>query len=160
MLSYYWQTLLHKFWVAFYLGRIAGRLLWRALWHDMSKLGLFEARHFTPHLKRLRGSTYGSAEYEQMRKEDLKAAIDHHYARNRHHPEFHEGGVEAMTVVDWIEMLADWASAVKRHADGDLAVSLVKNRERFGYSEARLELFRKVCRDFGLLEGDGEEAGK
>jgi hypothetical protein len=54
----------------------------------------------------------------------------HHDAHNRHHPEFFgEDGVDGMTLVDVIEMLADWKAASERHDDGDLAKSLEIDRQ-------------------------------
>jgi hypothetical protein len=51
--------------------------------------------------------------------------LKHHYAHNRHHPEFFgEDGVDGMSLVDVIEMLADWKAATEHHDDGDLAKSL------------------------------------
>ena len=44
-------------------------------------------------------------------------------------------GVNDMTLVDLVEMLADWKAATERHDDGDLAKSLEIQRERFGLSD-------------------------
>jgi hypothetical protein len=60
--------------------------------------------------------------------------LKHHYSHNRHHPEFFgEDGVDGMTLVDLIEMLADWKAATERHDDGDLAKSLEIHRH--GHAE-------------------------
>jgi Family of unknown function (DUF5662) len=57
--------------------------------------------------------------------------LKHHYEANRHHPGHFDDGVNGMTLVDVIEMLADWKAATERRADGDLAKSLEIQRERF-----------------------------
>lgn len=61
-------------------------LLDRAEKHDQSKLGPPEVAAFTENTGQLAGSTYGSEEYEGFRKR-MGQALDHHYAKNRHHPE-------------------------------------------------------------------------
>lgn len=61
-------------------------LLDRADEHDQSKLAPPEVGPFTEFTPRLAKSDYGSPEYEEFRKQ-LGPALDHHYAKNRHHPE-------------------------------------------------------------------------
>ena len=48
----------------------------------------------------------------------FKPAIDHHYANNRHHPEHWPNGINDMTLMDLIEMLADWKAATARNKNG------------------------------------------
>ena len=62
------------------------RLFKRALDHDKSKLESPEAEIFEEYTHKLKGVTYGSDEYRQFLAE-MKPALDHHYAANRHHPE-------------------------------------------------------------------------
>jgi hypothetical protein len=59
----------------------------RIFTHDQSKLVPPEVATFTKYGPKLKGSTYGSAEYKNNLKE-MGSAIDHHYEHNRHHPEF------------------------------------------------------------------------
>jgi hypothetical protein len=81
---------------------------------------------FTP---KLRTSTYGSDAYKGHL-EAMGGGLKHHYAHNRHHPEFFgEDGVDGMALVDLIEMLADWKAAAERHENGDLAKSLEIHRQ-------------------------------
>jgi hypothetical protein len=115
-------------------------LLKRASAHDKSKLeepekGIFDV--FTP---KLRDVTYGSEKYKAFMAE-MGVAIRHHHFSNRHHPEFFNGpewggnrGIEAMNLVDLVEMICDWVAASERHADGDPIRSIEVNKERFGYS--------------------------
>jgi hypothetical protein len=46
-----------------------------------------------------------------------------------------ELGVRGMTLLDVVEMLADWKAATQRHADGDLRKSIEINQGRFGYGD-------------------------
>jgi hypothetical protein len=66
-------------------------LMRRQFTHDRSKLLSPEVSTFTEYTPKLAGSTYGSTEYKQFLQE-MKPALDHHYAKNRHHPEFHAKG--------------------------------------------------------------------
>jgi hypothetical protein len=81
-----------------YLRVFAVELLKRGEQHDQSKLGDVEAPVFAIYTDRLKGMTYGSDEYNKCRAE-MKVALDHHYAKNRHHPEFFENIEEWRPVV-------------------------------------------------------------
>ena len=99
--------------------------------HDRSKTEDPELATFNEFTPKLKDSTYGSDEYKGFLAA-MKPALDHHYQANRHHPEHFADGVNGMTLVDLIEMLADWKAATERHADGSLKRSLDIQRERFG----------------------------
>src|SRR6266576_2025719 len=121
--------------VANYLDYVAYRLQMRGSEHDASKLedpeksGWDEA---TPKLKEL---TYGSEEYRQVLR-DIKPIVQHHYANNRHHPEFWAAGIDGMSLLDVIEMLCDWKAASLRTAQTESFIdSLEYNKERFGISD-------------------------
>jgi hypothetical protein len=74
--------------VRIYLRRAAVELLQRGEVHDLSKFSPEEVKAFTEFTPKLRGATYGSEKYQSFLT-DMKPALDHHYANNRHHPEFH-----------------------------------------------------------------------
>ena len=117
--------------VAVRLHRMARKLLDRADRHDQSKLASPEVELFTEYTPKLAAVTFGSPEYEAMRK-SMGPALGHHYANNRHHPEHHKNGVEDMTLLDVLEMLCDWDASSKRHHDGNIRRSIEKNADRFG----------------------------
>jgi hypothetical protein len=80
---------------------------------------------------------------------DMKPALDHHYANNRHHPEhFGEEGIDGMNLFDVLEMFIDWTASTRRHADGDIAKSIEINKKRFGMSDQLAQIFRNTVRDF------------
>jgi len=78
--------------------------------------------------------------------------LTHHYEANRHHPGHFDDGVNGMTLVDVIEMLADWKAATERHADGDLAKSLEIQRERFSLCDQLGAILRNTAEHFGWLD--------
>ncbi len=110
--------------------------------HDQSKLHAPEWEMYREITYKLESLTYGSEEYEALRREMLGDALGHHFAHNRHHPEHFENGINGMNLFDILEMLIDWIAASKRHADGDIARSFAINRERFGIS-SQLEQIMK-----------------
>ena len=109
--------------------------------HDASKLGPDEKPAFDEFTPGLKDSTYGSEKYK-ARLAALGPALSHHYAVNSHHPEHYPDGVDGMTLIDLIEMLADWKAAGERHANGSIEKSLAHNRGRFQIGP---QLHRILC---------------
>lgn len=135
-----------------YLLTAAQLLMWRGHDHDLSKLEEPELSVFNEYTPKLRDSTYGSDEYKGYLK-GMGEGLAHHYAVNRHHPEHHENGINDMTLLDVIEMLADWKAATLRHADGDLGKSIEMNAARFGYDLQVKRLLTNTAREMGWLDG-------
>jgi hypothetical protein len=131
-------TLLHIKRVNELLINAAVELMQRAQIHDASKLESPEVEIFDEHTSRLAGLTYGSPEYTQSLK-DIKPALDHHYAHNKHHTEHYADGINDMDLFDVMEMLVDWKAAGERHTDGNILKSLDVNRSRYKISD---QLFR------------------
>src|SRR3982751_4583247 len=118
--------------------------------HDLSKMEEPELAIFDVYSPKLKNSTYGSDEYKGYLRE-MQVALDHHYANNRHHPEHYVEGVNGMTLVDLIEMLADWKAATERHADGDLQRSLYIQKERFGLTHQLVSILQNTAAQAGWL---------
>lgn len=68
--------------------------------------------------------------------------------------------LNGMTLVDLIEMLADWKAATERHTDGSLRASLDIQRERFGISEQLERILRNTAEHFGWLDQDCDATGQ
>lgn len=131
------------------LEEMIGDLRYRSALHDRSKLEDPEKSMFDEFTPRLRELTYGSDEYKQALRE-MGPALAHHYAENTHHPEHYENGVSGMSLLDLIEMLADWKAAGKRHADGgDIRRSIDVNQKRFGYTDELREILENTVRELG-----------
>lgn len=127
----------------------------RALEHDQSKLVSPEVEVFDEFTPKLKDSTYGSDEYKSFL-EGMGVGLEHHYDNNRHHPEHWTNGIHDMSLLDLVEMLADWKAATERHADGDLDRSIRENAARFGYGPEIEGLLRKTAVRLGwLLVGAG-----
>lgn len=128
------KTMRHIETVRNYLNVVIRELLNRAEQHDQSKLQEPELEGFDRLTNSLRNSTYGSDEYEGFKKE-LKSVLEHHYSKNRHHPEHFDKGIQDMNLIDIIEMLIDWKCSSMRHNDGNILKSIKINQDRFGYSD-------------------------
>lgn len=129
--------------VDYLLHTVADLLKERAHNHDKSKLEEPELSIFDEYTPKLKGSTYGSEEYNTFLKE-MKVALDHHYADNRHHPEHFEKGVDEMNLIDLVEMFCDWTAAVRRHDDGDIDNSIKINTKRFKLSPQLVSILRNT----------------
>jgi hypothetical protein len=147
------ETRKHQQEVSKLLIKFAQILLQRAIEHDKSKLESPEREIFIEYTPKLKGTTFGSEEYKNYLKE-MKVALDHHYANNKHHPEFNDingysfqtlnNPIRAMDLVDIVEMLCDWMAACKRHADGNIAKSIEINEKRFNISDQLSQIFRNT----------------
>jgi len=135
------QTKAHQVQVLIAAQKFIKALVARAVVHDQSKFEEPEASLFNKYGPKLAKTTYGSDKYKQFLVE-LKPALDHHYAENRHHPEHFENGINGMNLIDLVEMFCDWAAATLRHDDGDLAKSVQINSDRFGLSDQLTEILK------------------
>jgi hypothetical protein len=145
------DTLKHSLRVGSLMGQPIAELVERSTRHDLSKTEPPELEIFNEFTPKLKHSTYGSDEYKGFL-EAMGEALQHHYQENRHHPEhFGPMGVAGMTLVDLIEMLADWKAATERHADGDLAKSLEIQRERFNIPPMLAQILRNTAAHFGWI---------
>lgn len=123
-----------------YLSKMACKLLKRGELHDQSKLEAPEVDLFTKMTPVLKELTYGSLEYEESRAK-LGPALEHHYAKNRHHPEHWKNGIEDMNLLDLLEMLCDWKASSERHHDGNIRKSIEINGKRFEMSPQLIKIF-------------------
>jgi len=147
------ETRKHQQEVSNLLIKFAQLLLTRAMEHDNSKLESPEREIFIEYTPKLKGTTFGSEEYKSYLKE-MKVALDHHYANNKHHPEYNDingfsfqtlnNPIRSMHLVDIVEMLCDWMAATKRHADGNIGKSIEINEKRFGINDQLSQIFRNT----------------
>lgn len=153
------DTLKHSLRVGELMGQPIRELVDRSVHHDLSKTQDPELEIFNEFTPKLKTSTYGSEEYKGFLVA-MGEGLRHHYEANRHHPEHFTSGVNGMTLVDLIEMLADWKAATERHADGSMVDSLRIQKERFGISDQLSAILWNTARHFGWVHFmDGELCG-
>jgi len=115
----------------------------RAAVHDASKFEEPERSIFAANTTKLAKTEYGTPAYQELLNE-VQPAITHHYSKNTHHPEHWPNGVNGMDLLDVMEMLADWAAAVKRNKNGNVHKSIQVNRERFGLSDQLVSILENT----------------
>lgn len=140
------ETLLHIKRVNELLLGVAKELMDRAIRHDSSKLKEPEKSLFDKMTPKLKNLTYGSEEYNKSL-DELKPALDHHYANNSHHPEYYKNGIDDFTLIDLIEMFLDWKAASERHEDGDIFRSIEINKNRFKMSNQLIRILNNTARN-------------
>lgn len=144
------DTLRHALRVGALMTGLIVDLIRRSSCHDRSKTEEPELSVFNEYTPELATMTYGSPEYKAALA-GMGDGLTHHYAVNRHHPEHFENGVNGMTLVDLVEMLADWKAATERHADGDLARSFAIQWGRFEIDAQLAEILQNTAKAYGWL---------
>jgi Family of unknown function (DUF5662) len=141
--------LAHQGQVSALLRELARRLEARADYHDLSKFRPDEFAGFVEVNRIAREHPYGSAEYKESLKDNH--TIDLHFSRNRHHPEYHTGGVNGMNLIDFIEMVIDWIAASRTYGTTSWEDVIKEQQKRFGLTDCQLatiglilELFDEV----------------
>jgi len=142
------KTLRHIETVRNFINVVIRDLMDRAEHHDQSKLNEPEVNIFDEYTAKLRTCEYGSEEYKKFL-EEMKPALDHHYAKNRHHPE-HYNAISEMNLIDIVEMLMDWYAASLRHNTGNIRKSIEINKKRFNMSD---ELYQILLNTVDYLDG-------
>jgi hypothetical protein len=74
----------------------------------------------------------------------MGSALKNHYEKNSHHPEHFENGIAGMTIMDILEMWADWKSASERHQDGNFERSIQINAKRFNMDPQLVSIFENT----------------
>jgi hypothetical protein len=146
------DTLLHSQRVGELLGAVMKELLDRSCCHDRCQTEPPEVAFFDVFTPKLKTLTYVTSEYAASL-DAMGEGLRHHYAANRHHPEHFHDGVAGMTLVDVMEMLADWKAATERVKDGDLSKSLDIQSGRFALSSDLAAILRNTAEHFGWLQG-------
>lgn len=123
-----------------YIRFITDKLTQRGVDHDASKMSSPELELFAQYTKKLASLAFGSDEYTECLA-NLKPALDHHYAINRHHPEHFPNGLTDMNLIDIIEMFCDWKAASLRQNDGNLLKSIEVSAERFNIDPQLKQIF-------------------
>jgi hypothetical protein len=83
---------------------------------------------------------------------EMGEALKHHYEHNPHHPEHHRRGVLDMTLIDLLEMLADWKASGERTDNGSMVSSLRHNAVRFNIPDVVMRMLWNTCRSLDWLD--------
>lgn len=125
------------------LHRVIDKLVKRARVHDLSKLNDDEFSGFVQINKVAREHPYGSDEYKASLKE--VDAVELHYSRNDHHPEFFDGGVNDMNLLQLIEMVCDWKAASETYGQTSFSESLRIQKDRFKIDDKQFYIIQLIA---------------
>lgn len=120
----------HKMEVAENLEQIKSDISKRQWHHDNTKFTAEEFDAFVYTRPKFKKVNYGSKEYQEC-VDAIKPAVEHHHKSNRHHTGYYDDGVMGMTLMDILEMLADWKAASRRSPDLSFEDSLPKAYEKY-----------------------------
>jgi hypothetical protein len=138
-----YETVKHIRLVQHYLNKFAKALINRGEVHDETKLHSPEVELFAEYTDQLAKFTYNSEEYNECKKK-LAPALEHHFAREKHHPEHWTNGVDDMNLVDVVEMFVDWKSSSERQHNGNIEKSIEINQKRFNISPQLARIFQNT----------------
>lgn len=141
------ETIKHIHRVRHFLSMMIEELDKRAREHDLSKLESPEKEIFGEYTPELAKVDYGTPEYQALL-EKVKPAIEHHYSKNRHHPEFFDNGINGMDLCDLLEMICDWRAATERHKNGNILQSIEFNAKRYGISDQLTEILYNTAKNY------------
>lgn len=119
----------------------------RAREHDLSKLQSPEKEIFGEYTPELAKTEYNSPEYKELLKK-VQVAIDHHYSKNSHHPQYYQNGINDMNLIDVLEMLCDWKAATERNKNGNIRTSIDQNAVRFNIDPQLIKVLHNTVNRF------------
>lgn len=127
---------------------IVSELMARAATHDQTKLEEPEATW----LAQADDTPFAEKKYSTTQELNHRGRITeflaHHYKHNRHHPEHFPNGINDMTLVDILEMFADWVAASYRNKNGDIIMSIKFNKNRFNMSPQLVKIFENTANEY------------
>lgn len=137
------DTILHISEVRENLEVVTSELKQRGFAHDRTKLQQLEFDGFVSTREKFKKANYGSPEYQECI-ELTKPAVEHHYKHNRHHTGYHKNGINDMTLVDIIEMIADWRAAARRSPDKKLIDTLAYAMNKYKIDKQLAEIIKNT----------------
>jgi len=147
-LKYLTKIITHRAKVQETLETVASKLKQRAFSHDLSKFNASEFDGMSNKLDQLEETEFGSSEYYKILK-SLKNELGEHYFKNRHHPEHYIDKIESMSLIDLLEMIADWKAASKSVRFSD---TLDTCFERFNVPKIMKHQIAFTCLDLGWID--------
>lgn len=133
---------------------LVSELMQRAATHDQSKLESPERDWLTDADDTPFSNKKFSTTRELDHRNKLNEFLTHHYKNNRHHPEHFKNGIDDMTLIDLLEMFADWTAASYRNKNGDIIKSIRFGKNRFGMSEQLARIFENTANEYRVFIDD------
>ena len=134
------DTILHVSEVAENLEAMASQLRQRGLSHDRTKFQALEFDAFVSTREQFKKANYGTQDYQDC-VAAVRPAVDNHHENNRHHTDYHKNGINDMTLIDVMEMLADWKAAARRSPDRKFEDTLEYAKNKYAIDD---QLFKII----------------
>lgn len=115
-------------------------LLKRGSVHDNSKFNADEFKRMAMILKSR--DCFTNAD-NQLSPEEIRA-IEAHWAKNRHHPEYFESSSD-MTELDMIEMVCDWFARSRQYGTDFIPFVKERQKNRFRFDKPQFDFILKYC---------------
>ena len=141
--EFLFSQLTHMFWVNWYLLKFMIKLMYRGIKHDLSKFRPSEAIGFLKVIHNLKKSKFGDDLYKKSLL-SIKTPLRNHYDFNSHHPQYYRKGIHQMSILDSIEMMADWRASLRRHKTGSMFNSFKVNKERFKFDNIEEKILKSI----------------
>lgn len=142
--AYNFKTMRHIERVRNLINKFCQNMQHRGELHDQCKLDTPEVEAFCA-AKPLNQLTYNSPEYIENTRQ-LDTALQHHYARSRHHPQHFKHGINDMTLEDLVEMFIDWQASSERQDNGNILKSIEDNGVKFEMSPQLVRIFENTAK--------------
>ena len=144
------DTILHITEVQENLEIISSQLRQRGFAHDRTKFQELEFDAFVSTRTKFKKANYGTPEYQEC-VDAVKPAVGHHYENNRHHTGYWPSGIKDMSLIDILEMLADWKAANRRSPDLDFTESIKRCVKKYEISEELEKIIRTTLKELQWL---------
>jgi hypothetical protein len=120
----------------------------RGINHDRSKFQEPEFSTFCETRPEFKKVNFGTKEYDAV-VDKARLAVTHHHLSNRHHTAFYANGVQGMTLLDILEMLADWKAASRRSPGLSFADSLSRAFKKYEINETMQQFILNTIQYLG-----------
>ena len=131
--------------------QVCNQLIDRALIHDDSiftdedlKLVIQEKKELMDLVAQ--GYSRNSPQQQNHRKKWKPLLGEKHYSLNRHHIQYHDGGINGMNLIDLIEMLCDWYVATKEN-NRDIDKSIRENVQEHKIDSQLSRILKNTVRE-------------
>ena len=145
------DTILHVSEVNENLETVASELRKRGAAHDRTKFTAIEFDAFVSTRSDFKKANYGTREYQEC-VDKVSHAVEHHHANNRHHTGFHKNGINDMTLIDIVEMLADWKAAERRSPDRELHDTIDYALKKYGVGDQLGSVIKNTLLSLGWMK--------
>lgn len=144
---YLTETYKHIKRVSYFLDILTIDIIKRAQNHDNSKFEDQEKNVISEYTYEFKDVVFGSEEHKKLMSL-IEPAVKSHHSKNRHHPEYWTNGIDDMTLLDLIEMIADWRASIEKNKNGCIYRSININSEKYNISPQLKKVLENTVNEY------------